>query len=136
MEVKGLPVRQDLTLCYWSSFPGLFLRPYWERSFLLTPCPKIAAIKLCYLIFFAAQSFFACFRGSQEDYHEEDLSKLAAITRREHMKSNELMGTLRYWNRLCANPSKKLICNPRLSIPKLFTYIQPTNCFFSVTTIT
>lgn len=42
-----------------------------------------------------AQSFFACFRGSQEDYHEEDLSKLAAITRREHMKSNELMGTLR-----------------------------------------
>ena len=44
---------------------------------------------------FTAQSFFACFRGSQEDYHEEDLSKLAAITRREHMKSNELMGTLR-----------------------------------------
>ncbi|XP_078345070.1 transcription initiation factor TFIID subunit 5-like [Oculina patagonica] len=42
-----------------------------------------------------AQSFFACFRGSQEDYHEEDLSKLAAITRREHMNSNELMGTLR-----------------------------------------
>ena len=45
---------------------------------------------------FVAQSFFACFRGSQEDYHEEDLSKLAAITRREHMNSNELMGTLRY----------------------------------------
>ena len=44
---------------------------------------------------FAAQSFFSCFRGSQEDYHEEDLSKLAAITRREHMKSNEFMGTLR-----------------------------------------
>ncbi|KAM7436900.1 Transcription initiation factorTFIID subunit 5 [Porites harrisoni] len=42
-----------------------------------------------------AQSFFACFRGSQEDYHEEDLNKLAAITRREHMKSNEFMGTLR-----------------------------------------
>ncbi|XP_067019301.1 transcription initiation factor TFIID subunit 5-like [Acropora muricata] len=42
-----------------------------------------------------AQSFFSCFRGSQEDYHEEDLSKLAAITRREHMKSNEFMGTLR-----------------------------------------
>ena len=46
--------------------------------------------------FFVAQSFFACFRGSQEDYHEEDLGKLAAITRREHMNSNELMGTLRY----------------------------------------
>ena len=45
---------------------------------------------------FTAQSFFACFRGSQEDYHEEDLNKLAAITRREHMKSNEFMGTLRY----------------------------------------
>ena len=45
---------------------------------------------------FVAQSFFACFRGSQEDYHEEDLGKLAAITRREHMNSNELMGTLRY----------------------------------------
>ncbi|CAH3195506.1 unnamed protein product [Porites evermanni] len=42
-----------------------------------------------------AQSFFACFLGSQEDYHEEDLNKLAAITRREHMKSNEFMGTLR-----------------------------------------
>lgn len=42
-----------------------------------------------------AQSFFSCFRGSQEDYHEEDLCKLAAITRREHMKSNEFMGTLR-----------------------------------------
>ena len=48
------------------------------------------------VLFFVAQSFFACFRGSQEDYHEEDLSKLAAITRREHMNSNELMGTLRY----------------------------------------
>ena len=54
---------------------------------------------LCFnflLYYFTAQSFFACFRGSQEDYHEEDLSKLSAITRREHMKSNELMGTLRY----------------------------------------
>ncbi|KAJ7373053.1 Transcription initiation factor TFIID subunit 5 [Desmophyllum pertusum] len=53
---------------------------------------------LCFnflLYYFTAQSFFACFRGSQEDYHEEDLSKLSAITRREHMKSNELMGTLR-----------------------------------------
>ena len=51
-----------------------------------------------YITVFTAQSFFACFRGSQEDYHEEDLNKLAAITRREHMKSNEFMGTLRYWH--------------------------------------
>ncbi|RMX42225.1 hypothetical protein pdam_00011625 [Pocillopora damicornis] len=42
-----------------------------------------------------AQSIFACFRRTQEDYREDDLNKLEAITRHERMKSNEVMGTLR-----------------------------------------
>ena len=57
---------------------------------------------------FAAQSIFACFRRTQEDYREDDLNKLAAITQNEHMKNNELMGNLRFWNRIC----------PKLLVPQ------------------
>ena len=57
---------------------------------------------------FAAQSIFACFQRTQEDYREDDLNKLEAITPHERMKSNELMGTLRYWNRIC----------PKLLVPQ------------------
>ncbi|EDO33060.1 predicted protein, partial [Nematostella vectensis] len=42
-----------------------------------------------------AQSFFNKFRQSQEDYHEEDIKKLSAMTRREHMGNNDFIATLR-----------------------------------------
>ncbi|XP_070570065.1 transcription initiation factor TFIID subunit 5-like [Ptychodera flava] len=38
-----------------------------------------------------AQSFFDKFHGIQEEYHQEDLVKLSTVTKKEHMKSNELM---------------------------------------------
>ncbi|XP_006821419.1 transcription initiation factor TFIID subunit 5-like [Saccoglossus kowalevskii] len=39
----------------------------------------------------AAVSFFAKHFGIQEEYHQEDLVKLSTVTKKEHMKSNELM---------------------------------------------
>ena len=44
----------------------------------------------------SARSFFSKYRECQEDYHDGDIIRLSAITRREHMQSNELMTTLRW----------------------------------------
>ncbi|XP_050418483.1 transcription initiation factor TFIID subunit 5 [Patella vulgata] len=38
-----------------------------------------------------AKSFFEKFSKDQEDYHQTDISKLATVTKPEHMKGNQLM---------------------------------------------
>ena len=53
----------------------------------------------------SARSFFSKYRECQEDYHDGDIIRLSAITRREHMQSNELMTTLRWGFFLCSLPS-------------------------------
>ena len=47
---------------------------------------------------------------------------MAATTQREHMKCNELMGTLRYWNRICPKllVPQKTHTNPQSSILNLW----------------
>ena len=45
---------------------------------------------------------------------------MAATTQREHMKSNELMGTLRYWNRICPSCWSLKKLNPQSSILNLW----------------
>ncbi|XP_077997297.1 transcription initiation factor TFIID subunit 5-like [Glandiceps talaboti] len=42
-----------------------------------------------------AKSLYDRFQGIQEEYYEDDLVKLATVTKKDHMKSNELMTNFR-----------------------------------------
>ena len=45
---------------------------------------------------FAAKEFFQKFSVYQEDYYQEDLAKLATVSKPEHMKGNQLMENFKY----------------------------------------
>lgn len=46
-------------------------------------------------LFFVAVAFFSGFSDEQESYHEEDLIKLSAVTKKCHMRHSELMMNFR-----------------------------------------
>ena len=45
---------------------------------------------------FSAKEFFQKFSVNQEDYYQDDLTKLATVTKQEHMKGNQLMENFKY----------------------------------------
>ncbi|XP_071488673.1 transcription initiation factor TFIID subunit 5-like [Diadema antillarum] len=63
-----------------------------------------------------AETFFRAFNGEQEEYHEEDLSRLAAVTKKDHMRHSELMMNFR--------TSKYVIRMSRDSYSALKRYLQ------------
>ena len=46
---------------------------------------------LIFLFVFPAKIFFQKFSVDQEDYYQEDLMKLSTVTKRDHMRGNQLM---------------------------------------------
>ena len=48
-----------------------------------------------FLLFFVAVAFFSGFSDEQESYHEDDLIKLSAVTKKCHMRHSELMMNFR-----------------------------------------
>ena len=49
-----------------------------------------------YCHFLKAVKFMDKFGKEQEIYYREDVDKLACVTKKEHMKGNELMDNFRY----------------------------------------
>ena len=74
---------------------------------------------LCYLILFCSTIFYYPFlRKSGRLSWRRPKHQLVTILRRKRRKSNELIGTLRYWNILCPKlpVPQNLISDPQFSI--------------------